>query len=115
MDASGLFLHWTRPLISPSLRNMSKAAEATELTVEDALGKLESIVETMEGGELPLEQLLSRYEEGTHLVKFCQEKLAAAELRLQQLDPQGMAATPEPSWEPADSQPEQSSPAVPTV
>lgn len=66
---------------------MSKAAKATETTFEDALGKLESIVETMEAGELPLEQLLTRFEEGTRLAKFCQDKLAAAELRLQQLEP----------------------------
>lgn len=65
---------------------MSKAAKATEPTFEDALGKLESIVETMEGGELPLDQLLARYEEGSRLVKFCQEKLSAAELRIQQLE-----------------------------
>ena len=66
---------------------MSKAAKATEPTFEDALGRLESIVETMEAGELPLEQLMNRFEEGTRLVKFCQDRLAAAGLRLQQLQP----------------------------
>lgn len=66
---------------------MSKAAKAPDLTFENALEKLESIVETMEGGDLPLEQLLGRYEEGTRLVQFCQERLAAVELRIQQLDP----------------------------
>ena len=65
---------------------MSKAAKATEPTFEDALGKLESIVETMEGGELPLDQLLARDEEGSRLVKLCQEKLSAAELRIQPLE-----------------------------
>jgi exodeoxyribonuclease VII small subunit len=69
---------------------MSQTAQATNLSFEEALGKLESIVETMEGGELPLEQLLARYEEGTQLVKFCQEKLDAAELRLQQLEPRAV-------------------------
>lgn len=69
------------------VRRMSKAAKATEPTFEDALGKLESIVETMETGELPLEQLMNRFEEGTRLVKFCQDRLAAAEVRLQQLQP----------------------------
>jgi exodeoxyribonuclease VII small subunit len=80
---------------------MSHDAQATNLSFEDALGKLESIVETMEGGELPLEQLLARYEEGTRLVAFCQEKLAAAELRLQQLDPRAAGdAGPSPCAEP---------------
>ncbi|MCC6231943.1 MAG: exodeoxyribonuclease VII small subunit [Verrucomicrobiales bacterium] len=70
---------------------MSKAAKATEPSFEDALGKLEAIVEAMEGGDLPLEQLLARYEEGARLVKFCQDRLSAAELRLQELEPQGTA------------------------
>ncbi|MBL9129035.1 MAG: exodeoxyribonuclease VII small subunit [Verrucomicrobiales bacterium] len=65
---------------------MSKAAKATEPTFEDALGKLESIVEDMETGELPLEQLLARFEDGTRLAKLCQDKLAAAELKVRQLE-----------------------------
>ena len=67
---------------------MSKAAKATEPSFEDALGKLEAIVEAMEGGDLPLEQLLARYEEGARLVTFCQGRLAAAEVRLRELEPQ---------------------------
>lgn len=78
---------------------MSKAAEATELTFEDALGKLESIVESMEDGELPLDQLLARYEEGTRLVTFCRERLSAADLRLQQLEPRADGAA-EPDVDP---------------
>ena len=53
---------------------------------EDALKKLETIVEAMESEDLPLETLLARYEEGTRLVKICQEKLAEAELKIQQLE-----------------------------
>ncbi len=53
---------------------------------EDALKKLESIVEAMESDELPLETLIARYEEGARLVKICQEKLAEAELKIQQLE-----------------------------
>ena len=53
---------------------------------EEALKKLEGIVETMESGELPLEALLARYEEGVRLLKICQEKLAEAELKIQQLE-----------------------------
>jgi exodeoxyribonuclease VII small subunit len=56
------------------------------LPFEDALKKLEGVVEAMESGELPLETLLVRYEEGTRLVKICQEKLAEAELKIQQLE-----------------------------
>ena len=53
---------------------------------EEALKKLESIVESMESQDLPLESLLSRYEEGTKLAKMCEEKLAEAELKIQQLE-----------------------------
>lgn len=53
---------------------------------EDALKNLESVVEAMESGELPLESLISKYEEGVKLAKICQEKLGEAELRIQQLE-----------------------------
>ncbi len=52
---------------------------------EEALKKLESIVSAMESEDLPLETLLARYEEGTRLARTCQEKLAEAEARIQQL------------------------------
>lgn len=67
---------------------MSKAAKATEPTFEEALGKLESIVETMEAGDLPLDQLLARFEEGTRLARLCQDRLTTAELRIRQLESQ---------------------------
>jgi exodeoxyribonuclease VII small subunit len=53
---------------------------------EEALKKLEGIVEAMESDELPLETLIARYEEGTRLAKICQDKLAEAELKIQQLE-----------------------------
>ena len=57
--------------------------KTTENTFESAVERLEQIVEAMEGGELPLEEMLERYEEGTRLVKLCSEKLAAAEKRIE--------------------------------
>ncbi|HEV7406150.1 MAG TPA: exodeoxyribonuclease VII small subunit, partial [Chthoniobacteraceae bacterium] len=45
--------------------------------------RLEGIVEEMEGDRLPLEQLLERYSEGTGLLKVCQEKLDAAEKKIE--------------------------------
>jgi exodeoxyribonuclease VII small subunit len=53
---------------------------------EEALKKLEGIVEAMESEDLPLETLLAKYEEGTRLARVCQEKLAEAELKIQQLE-----------------------------
>ena len=40
----------------------------------------------MESGDLPLETLIAKYEEGMALAKACQQKLAEAELKIQQLE-----------------------------
>ena len=53
---------------------------------EEALKNLEAVVEAMEADDLPLETLLAKYEEGAKLVRICQEKLAEAELKIQQLE-----------------------------
>jgi exodeoxyribonuclease VII small subunit len=53
---------------------------------EEALKKLEGLVEALESDDLPLETLLAKYEEGTKLVRICHEKLAEAELKIQQLE-----------------------------
>ncbi|MEI8290465.1 MAG: exodeoxyribonuclease VII small subunit [Verrucomicrobiota bacterium] len=70
---------------------MSKPAKAEDtakggVPFEAALKKLEDIVDGMEADDLPLETLLARYEEGARLVKICQEKLAEAEVKIQQLE-----------------------------
>ena len=70
---------------------MSKPVRANDLakgspSFEEALKKLEGVVVAMESDDLPLETLLARYEEGMKLVKICQEKLAEAELKIQQLE-----------------------------
>ena len=47
------------------------------------MDRLEKIVEQMESGKLPLEDLIVRYEEGMNLVKVCQERLASAEQKIE--------------------------------
>lgn len=59
---------------------------SSNLAFEEALKRLEAIVEAMESEDLPLESLLSKYEEGTLLAKICQDKLAEAELKIQRLE-----------------------------
>src|SRR5437867_2393285 len=54
-----------------------------ELNCESAMDRLEAIVEQMESGKLPLEDLIVRYEEGMNLVKVCQERLASAEQKIE--------------------------------
>lgn len=78
---------------------MTRAAKASnpassapaDVPFEEALQKLESIVDSMEADDLPLETLLSRFEEGTRLAGICQQRLSEAELKIQQLEktPQG--------------------------
>ena len=67
-------------------KNAGQNNHAKSPPVEEALKKLEGIVEAMEADDLPLETLLAKYEEGAKLVKICQEKLAEAELKIQQLE-----------------------------
>jgi exodeoxyribonuclease VII small subunit len=71
---------------APKNAGQSNPAKAGSLPFEEALKKLETIVAAMEAEDLPLETLLAKYEEGTRLAKACQEKLAEAELKIQQLE-----------------------------
>ena len=71
---------------APKNAGQTNPAKAANLPFEDALKKLETIVTAMEAEDLPLETLLAKYEEGTRLARVCQEKLAEAELKIQQLE-----------------------------
>ncbi len=64
------------------MSSKSKPRE-TDLNFEGAMDRLEKIVEQMESGKLPLEDLIVRYEEGMNLVKVCQERLANAEQKIE--------------------------------
>lgn len=52
---------------------------------EKSLQRLEKIVGQMESGELGLEESLAQFEAGIKLAKTCQDTLANAELRVEQL------------------------------
>ena len=56
-----------------------------KLSFETAITKLEAIVESMETGEVPLAELLSKIEEGNKLLKHCEGRLKEAELKIEQL------------------------------
>lgn len=58
---------------------------ANKLTFENALERLESIVESMESGQVPLAELLAKFEEGNALLKVCETRLKDAELKIEQL------------------------------
>ena len=70
----------------PTKAAAAQTAAGNDVPFEEALKRLENIVESMESDELPLETLLTRFEEGTRLTQICQAKLAEAELKIQQLE-----------------------------
>jgi exodeoxyribonuclease VII small subunit len=86
--------HWTPgrfsstvPPVPNTVKGAGQAGAGKEpVAFEEALKKLETIVEAMESGDLPLETLLAKFEEGTRLVKVCQVKLTEAELKIQKLE-----------------------------
>jgi exodeoxyribonuclease VII small subunit len=55
------------------------------LSFEEAYRKLEDIVRKLEAGGLPLEESIALYEEGMKLVRYCEELLEKAELRIRQI------------------------------
>ena len=61
------------------------AATAPAHTFETAMTRLESVVEEMGSDQLPLEDLITRYEEGIKLVKVCEERLQTVEKRVEML------------------------------
>ena len=53
---------------------------------EEALARLETLTQSMQSSEMPLEDALTAYQEGNELVRYCQTKLAEVEQKLQVLD-----------------------------
>jgi exodeoxyribonuclease VII small subunit len=57
-------------------------SEKQEKKFEEAMQRLEELVQNLENGELPLESALEAFEEGMQLIKFCSRKLEEAEKRV---------------------------------
>ncbi len=64
---------------------MTTPSAEEPLRFEDALARLEEIVESLETGELGLEESLRIFEEGVALSRRCQGELARAERRIEVL------------------------------
>ncbi len=64
---------------------MPKKKAIDKMSYEEAFKELQSVVETMEGGELPLKDSLAHFERGQALSARCSELLEEAQLRLRQL------------------------------
>jgi exodeoxyribonuclease VII small subunit len=55
-------------------------------TYEQALAELDRLVAQMEGGQLPLDQLLDGYRRGAELLAFCRARLEAVEQQVKVLE-----------------------------
>jgi exodeoxyribonuclease VII small subunit len=86
-------------------KSNAASAATPEASFEDAMHRLEAIVEAMEAGDVPLGELLAKYEEGSRLLALCEQRLKAAELKIEQLKRQkdgSLAPDPFPAGERSD-------------
>lgn len=66
--------------------NNSAIEQAKALTYEQAMAELEGLVQRMEAGQMPLEQMLDSYKRGAVLLDLCRSRLAAVEQQVQVLE-----------------------------
>ncbi len=57
----------------------------TEIKFEDALKKLEKIVDDLEAGDLSLDEALKKYQEGIELSRQCSQRLEGAKKKIETL------------------------------
>jgi exodeoxyribonuclease VII small subunit len=69
-----------------SMASTSKSVAAEPASYEAALQELEQLLARLESGDLPLEQLLTQYQRGAALLKFCRDRLEAVEGQIKVLD-----------------------------
>ncbi len=71
---------------------MAKSSKKTDnlddLSFEDAIETLTTIVESVEQGDVPLQDSLQQYEKGMGLIKHCRTLLQQAEKRIQKVSEQ---------------------------
>ncbi|MFD1913549.1 exodeoxyribonuclease VII small subunit [Halodurantibacterium flavum] len=75
---------------------MTDQKPVADMTFEEAMGELERVVAALEQGNVPLEQSIALYERGATLRKHCEDRLRAAEekveaIRLAEGKPAGLA------------------------
>ena len=63
--------------------------ETEKLSFEEALQRLEILVRELESGRIKLDDAVAAYEQATALKKLCEEKLKAAQLKIEKLEVSG--------------------------
>ena len=80
--------------------DMSKKIE--EMSFEEALARLETIVRMLESGNAALDESLNVFEEGIALVKMCNDKLESAQQRIKILTDNGDGTLGETDFKPSE-------------
>jgi exodeoxyribonuclease VII small subunit len=75
---------WFSPAEMP--RQTAAVAESVPPRYEDALAELERLVQRMEDGQLPLDQLLDNYRRGAELLELCRSRLQSIEQQVKVLE-----------------------------
>jgi len=79
------------------MKTDKKIAKVEEkITFEKAMARLDKIVAEMESGSLSLEEMISHFEEGQSLIKFCGKKLNEVERKVEMLVKKGDEVATEP-------------------
>ncbi|MBE6451051.1 MAG: exodeoxyribonuclease VII small subunit [Alphaproteobacteria bacterium] len=65
---------------------MKMKLNTENLSFENALEQLETLVKDLEGGRIKLDDAVESYEKAVALKKFCEEKLKAAQLKIEKIE-----------------------------
>lgn len=74
------------PAPKPAKSGGRTASTEVAASYEEALAELEQLVAQLDAGQLPLDQLLSRYQRGSELLAFCRARLDAVENQIRVLE-----------------------------
>lgn len=76
----------TPPAKTSRAASRAAAANTAAVSYEAALEELEQLVSQLDAGQLPLDQLLTRYQRGAELLAYCRQRLDAVEHQIQVLE-----------------------------
>ena len=71
---------------TPTRSPRKAAGKPVAESYEAALQELETLMARIDGGQLPLDQLLGQYQRGAALLAYCREQLQAVEQQIKVLD-----------------------------
>ena len=103
MNTSGEFPEAVAPLSKDSSDDSSSGSDLAQLSLEEALSRLEAIVHRLEEGQPNLDESLAQYEEGIRLLRHCYQLLEKAERRIELLA--GVDAQGNPVLQPFEDRP----------